>query len=78
MHLILIANHDSLTRNTLIKQDPLVEKLWTGGQQQSVNEEQKESIKIAVESKFQLIQGPPGNKHYTHLPLGHNFWHAHL
>jgi len=56
----LIANHDSSPKNTLIKCDPLVEKLWTGGQQQSINKEQKESVRIAVENKLQLIQGPPG------------------
>jgi len=58
-----IASHDCLTRNTLIKRDPLVEKLWTGGQ--SINEEQKKSVRIAVENKFQLIQGPPGTYNYT-------------
>ena len=63
--ILSIANHDSLTRNTLIKHDPLVEKLWTGGQQQ-INDEQKKSVKIAVENKFQLIQGPPGNNYYMH------------
>ena len=49
-----------------IKRDPLVEKLWTGKQPQSINEEQKESLKIAIENKFQLIQGPPGNNECLH------------
>ena len=43
--------------------DPLVLKLWTGGQQQSINEEQKKSVEAALQNKFQLIQGPPGNLH---------------
>ena len=71
----LIESHDCLTRNTLIKRDPLVMKLWTDEQwqlmneeqeqRQSMNEEQTESVKIAIENKFQLIQGPPGNSLYN-------------
>ena len=81
----LIESHDCLTRNTLIKRDPLVMKLWTDEQwqlmneeqeqrqlmneeqeqRQLMNEEQAESVKIAIENKFQLIQGPPGNSLYN-------------
>ena len=50
-------------RNTLIKGDPLVLKLWTGGQHQSINGEQHKSVGAALRNKFQLIQGPPGNLH---------------
>jgi len=53
---------------TQIKQDPLVYKLWSGRQQ--LNREQREAVEIAVQNKFQLIQGPPGNDFlyfYIHL-----------
>ena len=61
----LIETYDCLTSHTLIKRDPLVVKLWTDEQQQWMNEEQTESVKIAVENKFQLIQGPPGKSNTT-------------
>ena len=60
----MTANHE--VRLFKIKRDPLVDKLWTGKQPQSMNEEQKESLKIAIKNKFQLIQGPPGNNMCLH------------
>ena len=37
-----------------------VDKFWSGGQLK-INSEQSNSVKTAMQKKFQLIQGPPGN-----------------
>ena len=47
------------TTHGIMKTDPLALLLWnkTRGQ---LNEEQIESVKLAMENRFQLIRGPPG------------------
>jgi len=57
------AHNHRITYNrmTQIRQNPLVYQLWSGIQPKQLNKEQKEAVETAVQSKFQLIQGPPGN-----------------
>jgi len=59
----------SYTRN-IDRCYPLIQKLWVGGQQISINDGQKKSIEMALGNNFQLIQGPPGNMyaHTKYLP----------
>jgi len=55
---------------TQIRQDPLVYQLWSGRQPQQLNKEQEEAVETAVQNKFQLIQGPPGNQYLLIHSIG--------
>ena len=46
-----------------IFKDKSVLALWSNGHHR-LNREQTQSLRTAVKNKFQLIQGPPGNKLY--------------
>ena len=68
MFYLYLDDHKTIT---LINQDRFVFSLWPNDQQQ-LNKEQHNSVLTAVRTKFQLIQGPPGNH------LSSELWSMHV
>ena len=58
---LLLAAHSVLKKTTLVKKDPSVFSLWSSTQQ--LNVKQHDSLFAAIKNKFQLIQGPPGDRY---------------
>ena len=67
---LLLAMHVD-QRLAQIMQEPLVHQLWPCRPQKNqkhLNREQARSVDMCLRSKFQLIQGPPGNDNApTHM-----------